>query len=103
MIGVDLKVEPELGQSVLDAMKSDMLLSLLPFGLLLKRLPLPHNIRTARQIKALDDQTYRSIERARDPRHGGGDVISHFVRAHEQGIVVGVFRTIRRSATRRTH
>ena len=87
VLGVDLKVEPELGQSVLDAMKSDMMLSLLPFGLFLKRLPLPHNIRTARQIKALDDQTFRSIERARDPGHSGNDVISHFVRAHDQGIV----------------
>ena len=87
VIGVDLKVEPELGKSVLDAMKRDMLLALLPFGLLLKRLPLPHNIRTARQIKALDDQTYRSIKRARNPDHNGEDVISHFVRAHELGIV----------------
>ena len=87
VIGVESKVEPELGKSVLDAMKHDMLLSLLPFGLFLKRLPLPHNIRTARQIKALDEQTYRSIERARDPGHRGDDVISHFVRAHGQGVV----------------
>lgn len=87
VIGVDFKVEPELGKSVLDAMKRDMLLALLPFGLFLKRLPLPHNIRTARQIKALDDQTYRSIERARNPDHDGDDVISHFVRVHELGIV----------------
>ena len=87
VIGVESKVDPELGKSVLDAMKQDMLLSLLPFGLFLKRLPLPHNVRTARQIKALDDQTYRSIKRARDPGHRGDDVISHFVRAHGQGIV----------------
>ena len=87
VIGVDFKVEPELGKSVLDAMKSDMLLSLLPFGLALKRLPLPHNVRTARQIKALDAQTYRSIERARDPDHEGDDVISHFVRANDEGVV----------------
>ena len=87
VIGVDLKVEPELGKSVLDAMKKDMLLSLLPGGLLLKRLPLPHNIRTARQIEALDEQTYRSIARARDSGHEGEDVISHFVRAHDLGIV----------------
>ena len=87
VIGVDFQVEPELGKSVLDAMKRDMLLSLLPFGLALKRLPLPHNVRTARQIKALDEQTYRSIERARDPDHDGDNVISHFVRAHEEGVV----------------
>lgn len=87
VIGVDFKVEPELGKSVLDAMKSDMLLSLLPFGLALKRLPLPHNVRTARQIKALDKQTYRSIERARDPDHNGDNVISHFVRAADEGVV----------------
>lgn len=87
VIGVDFKVEPELGKSVLDAMKSDMLLSLLPFGLALKRLPLPHNVRTARQIKALDEQTYRSIERARDPDHDGDNVISHFVRANDLGVV----------------
>ena len=87
VIGVDFKVEPELGKSVLDAMKSDMLLSLLPFGLALKRLPLPHNVRTARQIRALDEQTYRSIERARDPDHNGNSVISHFVRAAEEGVV----------------
>ena len=87
VIGVESKVDPELGKSVLDAMKQDMLLSLLPFGLFLKRLPLPHNIRTARQIKALDDQTYQSIKRAREPGHQGDDVIAHFVRAHELGIV----------------
>lgn len=87
VIGAEFKVEPELGKSVLDAMKLDMMLALLPGGLLLKRLPLPHNIRTARQIKALDDQAYRSIERAGDPGHHGNDVISHFVRAHGQGIV----------------
>ena len=87
VIGVESKVEPELGKTVLDAMKRDMLLALLPFGLFLKRLPLPHNIRTARRVKALDDQAYRSIERARDPGHPGDDVISHFVRARDQGIV----------------
>lgn len=87
VIGVESKVEPELGKFVLDAMKKDMLLALLPFGLFLKRLPLPHNIRTARRVKALDDQTYRSIERARDPRHRGDDVISHFVRARDRDIV----------------
>ena len=87
VIGVDFKVEPELGKSVLDAMKSDMLLSLLPFGLALKRLPLPHNVRTARQIKALDEQTYSSIERARDPNHNGDNVISHFVRAADEDVV----------------
>ena len=87
VIGVDVKVEPELGKSVLDAMKRDMLLALLPFGLLLKRLPLPHNLRTARRVRALDDQTYRAIRRARYPGHPGEDVISHFVRARDQGIV----------------
>ena len=87
VLGADLKVEPELGKSVLDAMKRDMLLTLLPGGLLMKRLPLPHNIRTARQVKALDDQTYRSISRARDKDHKGEDVISHLVRAHDLGIV----------------
>ena len=87
VIGVDFHVEPELGKSVLDAMKSDMLLSLLPFGLALKKLPLPHNVRTARQIKALDEQTYRSIERARDPDYPGDNVIAHFVRAADEGVV----------------
>ena len=87
VIGVDFKVEPELGKSVLDAIKTDLLLSLLPFGLALKRLPLPHNVRTARRIKALDEQTYRSIERARDPDHDGHSVISHFVRAADEGVV----------------
>lgn len=38
-------------------------------------------------MKALDDQTYRSIERARDADHHGKDVISHFVRARDLGIV----------------
>lgn len=89
VVGVDFKVEPELGKSVLDAMKSDLLLSLLPFGLALKRLPLPHNVRTARQIRALDEQTYRSIERARDPDHNGDSVISHFVRAADEASSTG--------------
>ena len=87
IIGRDMQADPDMGKRVLDGMKVDILMNLLPMNKLLRRLPLPHAIRAARANKVFDDVVYRAIERSRDPAHSGGDVVTHLVRAAREGIV----------------
>ena len=61
------------------------LVEALPASGLIERLPLPFVRRANRAAKELDTLAYTAIQRARDANHPGEDVVSHLVRATEEG------------------
>ncbi len=85
--GRDMQVDPKVGKSVVDAMTWDFALGLLPCTDLLRRLPLPANLRAKRAWKAIDDVIFEVIRRARDPSRNRADLVSLLVTAEdEEGI-----------------
>ena len=85
VFGRDMRAAPEVARTLASAVKLGYLLSALPGGAPLARLPLPYMLRALRASKELDELAYRAIERARDPEHPGHDVVSHLVRATASG------------------
>ncbi len=85
VFGRDARARPEVARTLASAVKLGYLLSALPGGARLARLPLPYMLRALRASKELDALAYRAIERARDPEHAGHDVVSHLVRAVDDG------------------
>ncbi len=87
LLGGEPPVDTRIGMNTLQAMKYEVLLTLLPSGLspLFTKPPWPTNLRLRRELAEADACIYRSIERARDPSHPGRDIASHFVRAGEEG------------------
>ena len=86
VFGRDMKAHPDLGRNISNIVRSDLIWSFLPLHAVFAKLPLPQNLRRRRAIKALDEVAYRAIRRARDTSCSGADVISHLVRARDQGI-----------------
>ena len=76
----------EVGRTLASAVKMNFLLSFLPGGTTVGRWPLPYMFKALRASKELDAIAYESIRRARDPAHPGHDIVSHLVRASEQGL-----------------
>lgn len=85
VFGRDKRAEPEVGRILARAVKLGYLLSAVPGGRPLARLPLPFMLKALRTAKKLDVLAYDAIRRARDPAHPGHDVVSHLVRATEDG------------------
>ncbi len=78
VIGQD--VHRDHGLRIMRLLKAAMLLDLLPFGESLKKVgPKP-------PTAALDEAIYDAIRRARTSSHEGRDLISHLVRAADQGL-----------------
>ena len=86
LFGRDMRPKAEVGRIVASSIKKNLLLSLLPGGMTIGRLPLPHLLKGLRASKELDVMAYEAIQRARDPAHPGNDIVSHLVRASEQGL-----------------
>ena len=85
--GRDMRVDPKVGKAVVDAMTWDFALGLLPCTNLLRRLPLPANLRAARAWRAMDEVIFEVIRRARDPSRKRVDLVSLLVTAEdEEGI-----------------
>ena len=80
LLGREPRVPPEVAWDAGAAIKRDWALSYLPASGALKRLPLPANRRARRAIERMDDAVYGAIRKARDPSHGGEDMVSHVVR-----------------------
>ena len=85
IVGRAFEIDTDVQFNVLAATKQDMLLSLLPFGPLFRKLPVPYNRRLRAAERECDAIIHQAIGRARDPGHDGIDVISHYVRGREQG------------------
>lgn len=86
VFGRDMRASPEVARILARAVKLGYLLSALPGGARLARLPLPFMLRALRASKALDALAYEAIDQAMDPEHPGHDVVSHLVRATGQGL-----------------
>ena len=86
VFGRDMRAAPEVARTLASAVKLGYLLSALPGGARLARLPLPYMLRALRASRELDDLAYGAIERARNAEHPGHDVVSHLVRATEGGL-----------------
>ena len=92
IVGRDTRFERGLGKDMLAAGKLGVLLNTLPLPL--KRLIERFSPVTKRGMRAnamIDDEIYAAIRRAGDPSHDGVDMISHFVRATDRGIVDWTF------------
>ena len=95
LFGADGPQDPGIARPILRTVKLKFMLTMLPAGGILLRLPLPFLVRALRAARELDVFVYKAIRRASDPAHPGHDVASHFVRATEQGLVDWTFRNDR--------
>ena len=91
VFGRDARAAPEVARTLASAVKLGYLLSALPGGARLARLPLPWMLKALRASKELDALAYRAIRRARNPEHPGNDVVSHLVRAAGEGLFEWTF------------
>ncbi len=91
-LGRDVNFPYALGKQVVAYLRLHMLLQFLPGTTLWASLPLPTLVKGERASRHLDELIYAAIRRAKeDPSHDGHDVVSHFVRAKDQGIVDWTF------------
>ena len=81
--GRDRQALQDIGGQAVRAFKRDLALGFLPLSGLLRRLPLPGNIRAARVCEALDEIVIGAIREARDPSHAGADLTSLLVRSKD--------------------
>lgn len=81
--GPDSEEHQEIGAQAVRAFKRDIAIGFLPLSGLLRRLPLPGNLRAARICRDLDEIVLAAIHRARDPSHAGSDLTSLLVRSKD--------------------
>jgi len=82
--GRDAHVGTGVVKAALDGLFWGFKLTVLPFGRLLVKLPLPRNLRARRAFAALDAVIYRIIGKARDESAERTDLISLLVRAKDE-------------------
>ncbi len=86
IIGRDVRIDRKVGLDMLAAGKMATLLDVLPFNDTTKKLS-PLQRRGQRAAAVVDKAIYGAIQRAQDPSSEGSDMITHFVRAVDQGLV----------------
>lgn len=74
--GPERQVDQECGERAVRGIKWDLALGLLPFSTLLRKLPLPGNVRAERACAALDEILLEAVGRARAPSPGSDDALS---------------------------
>ena len=82
--GRERQGDQDIGAQAVRAFKRDIALGFLPMSSLLRSLPLPGNIRSARVCKALDKIVLDAIRRARDPSHESTDLTSLLVHSKDE-------------------
>ena len=86
LFGDDRDIDHRLGRPMIKSVKLAFIVEALPASSLIERLPLPFVRRAHQAARELDGLAYDAIRRARDPNHPGEDVVSHLVRASENGL-----------------
>lgn len=81
IIGGGRELSLEVVLPTLKAAKLNFIVFAMPGYTLLRRLPLPHDMKARRAIRALDEVTYKSIAAARMSDANGSSLISHMVQA----------------------
>ena len=82
--GRDAEFDPEVIRKVLDTIVSVAILSNMPFGKLIVRLPSPLNRRHNRHFKILDDVIYTLVRKAHDEGDKRVDLVSLLARATDE-------------------
>lgn len=85
ILGGGRELDPAVGLPTLRALKLSFIVLAMPAYSLLRKLPLPHDIKARKAIKALDALTYEAIRAARSANADGASLISHLVQAAELG------------------
>jgi len=85
MLGAGRELGPGPGLAMLRAAKLGFILFALPGYNLIRKLPLPHDLKARRTIKPLDEAVYKSIRKAREADRPGTSLIAHLVHATERG------------------
>ena len=82
--GTDERIDINLLQGVRKALLWSLTLTMVPFGQLLGRLPLPQNRERQRVIEKLDEVVYRVIKKARSDTENRFDLVSFLVNAVDE-------------------
>ena len=89
--GRDRQDDEQIGDQVVRGIKWDIALGFLPLSAMLRRLPLPGNIRAERACRALDAIIEDAIRRARESSEEVADLTSVLVRARDEAGVDSPF------------
>ena len=85
ILGGGRELSLDVALPALKAVKLNFIVFTLPGYSLLRKLPLPHDMKARKAIRALDEVTYKSIAAARTSDANGASLISHLVQASERG------------------
>ncbi len=84
LLGRGPELDPAIVRPSLKAVKLTFMLSVLPGFQLLRRLPLPHDLKARRAIRPLDEATREAIGAARASAEARPELICHLVQATER-------------------
>lgn len=85
IIGGGRELSPDTALPTLKAVKLNFIVFAMPGYSLLRRLPLPHDMKARKAIRALDEVTYDAIAAARRSDAWSSSLISHMVQATDRG------------------
>ena len=85
ILGGGRELSPDVALPTLKAVKLNFIVFAMPGYSLLRKLPLPHDMKARKAIRALDEVTYRAIAAARTSDSNGSSLISHMVQATDRG------------------
>ena len=85
MLGAGRELGPGPGLAMLRAAKLSFIVFAMPGYKLIRKLPLPHDLKARKAIRPLDEVVYDSIRKARDPNSRETSLIAHLVQATERG------------------
>ena len=91
ILGAGRELGPGPGLAMLRAAKLSFIVFALPGYRLIRKLPLPHDLKARKTIRPLDEAVYESIRKARDADGRGTSLIAHLVQETERGESVWSF------------
>ncbi|MYA33126.1 MAG: cytochrome P450 [Gemmatimonadales bacterium] len=85
ILGTGRELGPGPGLAMMRAAKLGFVVFAAPGYRLIRKLPLPHDLKARRTIRPLDEAVYDAIRDARDADSRGTSVLAHLVQATERG------------------